>query len=191
MAMPRRPTPRPALRSLDRAALGELALRYVGRFATSEARLRRYLLRKVKESAWTGDDDPAAAIADAAARCAALGYVNDGEFARLRGAALTRRGLGARRVRAQLGADGIGEADAAPVLAAAADERLATALAFARRRRLGPFAREALTDPRARDKAFAAMLRAGHDSAAARRVLSVAPGDAAALAELDAEAEAG
>jgi regulatory protein len=189
--MPRRPNPRPALRPLDRAALGELALRYVGRFATSEARLRRYLLRKVKERTWAGDDDPAAAIADAAARCAALGYVNDGEFARLRGAALTRRGLGTRRVRAQLGADGIGEADAAPVLAAAADERLATALAFARRKRLGPFAREALTDPRARDKAFATMLRAGHDGAAARRVLSVAPGDAAALAELDAEAEAG
>ncbi len=199
MAMPRpRSTDpsssRPSRRApppLDAAALAQLALRYVGRFATSEARLARYLDRKVKERGWADAASAAAAIAAATARCAALGFVDDAEFARMRGAALTRRGLGQRRVQAQLAADGIAEGEAAPVLALAADQRLAAALVFARRRRLGPYGRAPLADPRARDRAYAAFLRAGHDSAVVRRILAIAPGDDAALAELDAEAEAG
>ena len=66
---------------------------------------------------------------------------------------------------------------------------LATAVAFARRKRLGPFAREATaTDPASRQKAaqkaMAAMLRAGHGLDVARRVLA-APDPAAAEALVD------
>jgi regulatory protein len=181
---------RAAPRPLDRARLGELALSYVARFATSEVRLKRYLTRKLRERGW--DDETAVddAIDDAVARCVRLEFVNDGEYARMRGGALTRRGLGAARVRAQLSVDGIAADDAAPVLADAASNRLSTAVAFARRRRLGPFGSGIPADRKAHDKAVGAFMRAGHDVATARRILMIAPDDEAALAELDGDDEA-
>jgi regulatory protein len=195
MAMPPPRSPRsasrPAPRPLDRGAIGELALAYVGRFATSEARLARYLNRKLFERGWNDEGTAADAIAAAVARCAELGFVNDKEFAHMRGQSLARRGLGARRVQAQLAVDGIGGDAAAPVIADASDRRLATALAFARRRRLGPFGSGLPTDPKALNRAIGAFLRAGHDPATARRILTIAPDDADALAELDAAGEAG
>ena len=108
-----------------------------------------------------------------------------------RGGALGRRGLGERRLRAQLSVDGIKADIAAPVLETARDDRVTTALAFARRRRLGPFGAGLPADPKARDKLLAAFLRAGHDSHVACRILAIAPGDEAAIAELDAERDAG
>lgn len=168
-----------------------MALAYVGRFATSEAKLRRYLDRKLRERGWDGDGPATDAVGAILARFVGHGYLNDADYARMRGATLARRGLGPRRVRAQLAADGIGADRAAPVLAEATDGALATALAFARRRRLGPFAKEAVADTRAREKAFAAFLRAGHDASVARRILAVTPGDDVALAELDEAIEAG
>ncbi|MBA4748557.1 MAG: RecX family transcriptional regulator [Sphingopyxis sp.] len=182
---------RPAPRPLDGAALEQLALHYVGRFATSEARLGRYLARKIFERGWNDAGLSSDAVAATVAKCARLGFVNDAAFAHQRGGALGRRGLGERRLRAQLSVDGIASDIAAPVLDAARDDRLATALAFARRRRLGPYGSGIPSDPKARDKILAAFLRAGHDPATARRILAVAPGDDAALAELDAGQDAG
>ena len=61
--------PRPPL---DEAKLGELAVHYVGRFATSRAKLTTYLNRKLKERGWAGarPADPGAV----AERLAGLGY---------------------------------------------------------------------------------------------------------------------
>jgi regulatory protein len=50
----------------------------------------------------------------------------------------------------------------------------AAALAYARRRRLGPFSSQP-QDQRQRERALAALLRAGHDYATARRILDLAP----------------
>lgn len=195
MAMARRPfiarSDRPPPRPLDAARLDELALAYVGRFATSEARLARYLERKLRERGWDGSGLASEAVAAAVERCARLGFVDDSAFAQQRGAALARRGLGERRLRAQLAVDGIRTELAAPVLGAARDDRMATALAFARRRRLGPYGSGAPSDPRARDKLLGAFLRAGHDAATARQILAVAPGDEEALAELDGAQDGG
>jgi regulatory protein len=44
--------PRRALPPLDQAALQELALRYVGKYATTRAKLRAYLGRKLRERGW-------------------------------------------------------------------------------------------------------------------------------------------
>ncbi|HEU0066334.1 MAG TPA: RecX family transcriptional regulator, partial [Sphingomonas sp.] len=57
-----------------------------------------------------------------------------------------------------------------------ADGAGASALAFARRRRIGPWAREA-PDRAAADKQIAAMLRAGHRFDLARRIVALPPGD--------------
>ena len=166
----RRPPPRP----IDRARLDELALAYVARFATSEAKLARYLARKVHERGWDGAELATEAVAAAVERCVRLGFIDDGDYARMRGGALTRRGLGERRV-----------------LADAREDRVTSALVFARRRRLGPFGGGVTADPKARDKQFAAFLRAGHDAAVARHILAIAPGDEGALAELDGAGDGG
>jgi hypothetical protein len=73
-------------------------------------------------------------------RLAALNYVDDRAFAAARGAALGRRGYGARRVGEALRAAGIGEEDGAEARAAARDGAWAAALRFAERKKSGPFA---------------------------------------------------
>ena len=163
--------PRPAL---DDEGLERLALHYAGRYATTRAKLRAYLARKLAERGWGGSGPPP--IERLVARFAELGYVDDRAFAVARGAALIRRGYGARRVDDALRAAGIEAEDAAPARAEARDGGWAAALRFAERRRIGPFA-ETRADHALRQKAMAAMLRAGHDMDHVRRILNACPGE--------------
>jgi len=161
-----------APRPLDAAGLQELALGYAARYATTAARLRRYLVRKVGEREWTPADPPD--IEALVTRLTGLGYVDDRAFAAANTRDLTARGFGTRRVRGALAAAGVGRDDAAAATAPdaeAPDAALATAIAFARRRRFGPFARAPSDDPAQRRRELAAMARAGHDFDIARRVL--------------------
>jgi len=159
---------------LDPAALERLALRYVERFATTRARLAAYLTRKIAERGWGGDTpaDPSA-IAE---RFAERGYVDDRGFAEARAAALTRRGLGARRVEQALRHAGIDEGDRHEIGDELREGAEASALAFARRRRIGPFAHSA-ADRTQRERHVAALVRAGHPLAIARKIASMAPGE--------------
>lgn len=153
---------------LDEAALRDLALHYAARFATTRLKLLRYLARKLKERGWSGEQP--ADVEAMADRLVELGYVNDAAFAAMKGRAMAARGLGHARVTECLSAAGVAPRDRGE----APDEQaaLATALAFARRKRLGPFARVASDDPAARQKALAAFLRAGHAMAVARQILA-------------------
>ncbi|KTE17466.1 regulatory protein RecX [Sphingopyxis sp. H115] len=172
-------------RPLGAAKLDELALAYVARFATSRAKLTRYLSRKVRESEWIDDVDAMTACEAIADRMERLRYLDDRQYATMRAGAMTRRGLGVRRVKAQLYADGIAEQDSSEAIEAAAGVAASAAIDFARRRRFGPFAARAIDDPRLRERQIAAFLRAGHGITIARRILAVPPGDDAALAALD------
>jgi len=172
-------------RPLDAARLDELALAYVARFATSRAKLGRYLARKIRESDWSGDTDAMTSCEAVVAKMERLGFVDDRQYAAMRGAAMTRRGLGARRVKAQLWVDGIGEADAGEAVETAEAAALGAALGFARRRRFGPYASAPSADPALRERQVAAFVRAGHAPRLARRILTIAPGDTDALAALD------
>lgn len=158
---------------LDAEALERAALFYAGRYATTRARLAAYLLRKLRERGWAGQGEPP--VERLAERMAALGYVDDRAFASARAASLSRRGYGPRRVDAALRAAGIAEADMDDAREIASAEAWAAALRFAERRRLGPFAPAPCERP-AREKAFAAMLRAGHPAAIARKILAAPPG---------------
>jgi len=170
--------PRPPL---NRDKLNELALAYVGRFATTRARLRSYLLRKVRERGWDGG--PAADVDAIAERFAAQGYVDDAAFALSKSRSLTVRGYGLRRVEQSLRSAGVEEADAAPARKHAEEGSVEAALRFAERRRIGPFASEA-ADRKARERAQAAMIRAGHGFGLARAILDLPPGaDTAELLE--------
>lgn len=181
---------------LDAAQLDALALAYVARFATSAGKLGAYCERKLRERGWAGDAPPD--VSAIVARMVALGYVDDAGFARMRGAGLLRRGFGAGRI-----AQDLARARIAPELADEASgserERRAAALAFARRKRLGPFARapfgghsdviclEDDTEPRAgadrgdMARQIAAFQRAGHSMASARALIAAA--DAASAEE--------
>jgi regulatory protein len=159
---------------LDKAGLEQAALFYAGRYATSRARLKAYLVRKLRERGWDGADEPP--LDALVERLAGLGYVDDRAFATARAAAFSRRGYGAGRVDAALRAAGIGEEDAAGARELAAESAWAAALRFAERRRIGPFA-AGETDRPAREKALAAMLRAGHPAGIARRILAAPPGE--------------
>jgi regulatory protein len=159
---------------LDPAALEQTALFYAGRYATTRARLAAYLGRKVRERGWTEPAPPP--IEALVERMAALGYVDDRAFANARAGALTRRGYGVRRVGAALRAAGIGEEDSAEAREAAAEAAWEAAMRFAERRKIGPFS-TAETDRPAREKAYAAMLRAGHAPGLARRIVTAGPGE--------------
>lgn len=159
---------------LDEDDLRALALRYVGRFATSRGKLRAYLARKLKERGWAGER--AADIDGLIARFVALGYVDDGGYAAMKGAALTRRGYGPRRVGEALQAAGIASADRAAAEEAARAARWDAADRLARRKRAGPYGAGPL-ERRDREKMIAAFLRAGHDHATARRWVDATPGE--------------
>lgn len=192
MARPNPPTarrPRKAPAPLDAARLEELALAYVARFATSAGRLAGYCRRKLRERGHVGAEEDAAPpdVDGLVARFVAKGYVDDAGYARARTGGLLRRGYGARRVGQALRADGIGEALREKLAPGEADRREAAA-AYARRRRLGPYARDTFEKPDRsdREKQLAAILRAGHDPGYARRIL--AAGSQAELEDWIAEA---
>jgi regulatory protein len=164
-----------AVSPLDESRLNALALRYVERFATTRAKLRIYLARKVRERGWDGEKQPdLEAIAE---RFAELGYVNDASYALAKSQSLTGRGYGKRRVLETLRAAGVDDEDGANAREHAEAEAISAALRFAKRRRIGPFAGNAPRDPRARDKALAAMIRAGHSFELARAIISLEPGE--------------
>lgn len=165
--MPIKPRP-----PLNAASLRELALAYVSRYATSRARLLAYLMRKLRERGWDDDQSPAAAAEQMADAMVRLHFVDDRAFAGMKADGLARRGYGPRRVRQALDASGIGAEDAHDALQAARESAEQAALAFARRRRIGPYAKGP-QDLRQREKAMGAMLRAGHDYALARRILDL------------------
>jgi regulatory protein len=175
----RKPAPKP----LDSARIEEMALAYVARFASSAGRLGVYLKRKLRERGWAGEDSAQDRIEAIIARFVELGYIQDEAYARMKAGSLLRRGLGGRRIAQALGQDGIDEDIRAEVMPGELAAREA-ALAYARRRGLGPFARRAPSDDpmerRARrEKEVAAMLRAGHGMAAARAVLEAGDPQAA------------
>ncbi len=167
-----RPTRRP-VPPLDPPALDRLALRYVERFATTRGKLAAYLTRKIRERGFDGTPPDPAEIAE---RFAELGYVNDRLYAESKAAAMARRGLGARRVGEALRHAGV-QAEDAEAIAPQVDARVGqSAIDFARRKRIGPFAAE----PADRDqiaKQVAAMVRAGHAPGIAWQLARMAPGD--------------
>lgn len=171
MSAPARRRPRPPL---SRSSLEELALRYVGRFATTRAKLKTYLRGKIRERGW---DESAPADLDAIGeRFAAQGYVDDAAFALARSRSLSARGFGKRRLMQTLRVAGVGEGDDQAARAHADEEAVNAALRFAERRRLGPFSSAPMDDPKTGERALAAMIRAGHAFSLARAVLALPRG---------------
>ena len=167
--MPRKPRP-----PLTAEKLEELALNYVGRFATSRSKLVGYLHRKLRERGWQGDREPP--VEDLAERLVKLGYIDDRAFALSKARSLTGRGYGERRVRQALTIAGIDEEQGADARQLAEEEAVAAALKFASRRSIGPY-RSAKPTPQERERAIAAMIRAGHRFGLAKAITDLNPGE--------------
>ncbi|MFM6853452.1 MAG: regulatory protein RecX [Sphingopyxis sp.] len=166
----------------------DLAISYVGRFATSQQKLSRYLQRKITERGW---DAPAPADVDAiVAAMVGYGYVNDAAYAEMQARSLSRRGYGRKRVDAAVRAAGIDEADSAAALGLSDAARMASALRLAQRRRWGPYAAQQEDDRAKREKMIGAFLRAGHDVATARAILAMEPGADVSMMEATARSAA-
>jgi regulatory protein len=168
-----RDRPRRVPPPLDQAALQELAVRYAGKYATTRAKLRAYLTRKLRERGWDGTREPD--LEALGNRFAELGYVDDEAYALSQSRSLTARGYGKRRLADKLRLAGVDEGDGVAANAHAESEAVAAALRFAERRRLGPFSLEPAERPQ-REKWIAAMVRAGHPFALARSIASLPPG---------------
>ena len=164
----RRPRP-----PLDQDRLKELALSYVGKYATTRMKLAAYLSRKVRERGWSDAGSPNIELL--VERFADTGLVDDATFALAKSRSLSERGYGEGRVRQALRAAGITDPDSEAARELAADDAVASALRFARRRRIGPFA-DSAHDRAGREKAIAAMIRAGHSFELARVVAGMEPG---------------
>lgn len=159
-----------------------MALAYVGRYATSRSKLVSYLARKVRERGWEGDGAPD--LATLAAKLAGLGYVDDRAFALSKARSLTARGYGERRVGEALSMAGIGEEDGEEARSHAAASAVEAALRYARRRSIGPFAKSS-PDPATREKALAAMVRAGHRFGLSRAIADLEPGTEPDISSLE------
>ena len=167
MRPPRPPGPAP-----DANTLRNAALRHLARYGSTEVGMVRVLDRRIDRWARAADGDtPTVRAAQTAARevAAALvadGMIDDRAFAETRARRLTRAGRSAAVIGAHLAARGVAAEDrpAAPD----AEQELAAALAYARRRRLGPFGEDA-DGP----KALGAMARAGFSQTVARRALAM------------------
>jgi regulatory protein len=169
MPRPNRPLP-----PLEEADLNRLALRYVERYATTRGKLTAYLARKLRERGWAGavPADPQAL----AEHMAQLGYVNDRLFAEAKAGAMGRRGLGARRVNDALRHAGVTAVDAETVAPMLAADAVASAIGFARRKRIGAFG-TGIADRALQQKQLGQMLRAGHPVGLSRALVKMAPGD--------------
>jgi regulatory protein len=167
---PNRP-PKP----LNSTKLRDLALHYVGKYATSRAKLATYLQRKINERGWA-QDTPPPDIHGLIEDFVRLAYVDDAAFAASRARSLTQRGYGLRRISEDLRAKGISDADGTDAKTESEHDSWNAAHRFARRKRIGPYAIEAAI-PELRQKQMQAFLRAGHSFDIARTFVQASPGD--------------
>jgi regulatory protein len=158
--------------ALKESALQELALRYVGKYATTRAKLRTYLSRKLRERGWEGEREPD--LDGLAKRFAELGYIDDAAYALGQSRSLSARGYGKQRLIQKLRIAGVAEDDSAGANDHADTEAVNAALRFARRRRIGPFADSPAERPQ-REKWIGAMVRAGHNFPLARAISALDP----------------
>ena len=173
----------------DRAALRDAALAYLARYATTEAGLRRVLERRIDRwaRAASSSDDAVAAAKHAAgeivAHLAEIGAVSDSAFAESRARRLARAGRSRRAITAALVAKGLDGETARRALPSEETE-LVSALALARRRRIGPFRPGEALDETGRRRELGVLARAGFPENVARRALAMPTEEAAALVDV-------
>ena len=164
-------------RKVSATSLENAALYYLGRFATSSENLRQVLERRILRAAKHHDTDIKACnqlVGDLIQRYLESGILNDGIYAQTQAASMNRRGKSLRAIRARLRQKAVSSDvidDALAVLAGEVGQLdLAAAIAYARKRRLGPY-RSNIGKPKNPEKELAALARSGFSYALALRIL--------------------
>jgi len=157
--------------------LENIALYYLQRFAASSESLRRVLMRRVSKSVYYLDTDPtegAAFVEDIIFRFQGSGLLDDTIYAEGQVKSLFRRGLSRRAISNRLMEKGVDRAiidiQLNALLEDNPDPDLKAAIAFAKRRRLGPF-RPADQRPDRRQRDLASLARGGFDFETANKVI--------------------
>jgi regulatory protein len=177
---------KPKTRKIPTAqSLANVALQYLGRYAASEASLRRVLENRLRRAAMQNPGFSADAellrelrgvIGQLIEKYRKNGVLNDAAFAETQVNSLRRQGRSRRLIAQKLGLRGISRAIVASALEKNAEEfgpeeaEVAAVWALMRRRKMGPF-RKIPADKDIRRKDLAALARAGFSLDIARRVL--------------------
>lgn len=163
-------------RKVSPASLERAALHYLERYSASAEGVRRVLSRRIARAVEAHDQDPRELAEWAEAvigKLIAGGLLDDRRFAEGRARSLAGRGYGRRRIALALAQKGVDRGAVEAAIESLDDEGLderATAIAFARRRRLGPFRTNGdRSEHRQRD--MAAMARAGFGFGLAREII--------------------
>jgi regulatory protein len=171
----------------DAGSLYQAAVSHLARYASTEAGLRRVLMRRVDRWARVQtDQDASAAVITAAreaisgviARLVLEGAVSDTAFAENRAASLFRSGQSSRMVQARLVAKGVASDTARAASATDPASELAAALVLARKRRIGPYRPQQEPDAAVRPKEMGLLARAGFSRDIADQVLRMSLEDA-------------
>jgi regulatory protein len=157
--------------------LENIALYYLQRYAASSESLRRVLMRRVSKSVYYHDtdrDEGANHVEEIIQRFQSSGLLDDDIYAEGQVKSLFRRGLSLKAIQNRLMGKGIDRGIIERHLNTLRDETfepdLKAAIAFAKRRRLGPF-RDPTTRQDRHQRDLASLARAGFNYETARKVI--------------------
>ena len=176
-------------RKIDARYLENAALYYLQRYASSSGNLKTVLTRKIKRGCAHHGQNPEdflPLLDPLIDRYRQSGLLDDAIYADGRVGALRRQGLSRQAIMQKLSLKGLGAADITAALARidaqaaenagdaiddTAARELAAARRMAQRKRIGPWRRKPLADPKDAQKEMAALARAGFSYDIARRAL--------------------
>ncbi|WP_224364683.1 regulatory protein RecX [Hyalangium versicolor] len=176
----RAPGARKRPRKVSPRYLENAALHYLKRYAATVSQLKRVLVRKADRSLRVHGGDRAEALGWVDALVEKLlrnGLINDQAYAGLKAQSLRASGRSARVIAQKLRMKGVAAEVVEQKLAEATAEvsEDAAARIWARKKRLGPFRRDAQARQENRQKDLAALARAGFSFSIAKKIIDGAP----------------
>lgn len=158
---------------LTRQKVEQMALAYVNRFECTATKLKQHLASRVRKLG--GDEQAAQWIGELVERYCGSGVLDDARFAKNLASQLTRRGKSSRAISQKLAMRGVPSEVASELMIARRQDEpgaeLEAALAYVRKRRLGPF-RPAEKRAEFRQKDLATLARQGFGFDLAKQALS-------------------
>ncbi len=175
------------MKKISQAYLERAAFHYLGRYASSVANLETILIRKVRRrnpENTLPSDEQKIWLQEVVQKCVRLGLVDDQSYCRMKVASMHRSGKARHFIAQTLRHKGVAQDIIDHALETLNEEEggradHTAAIAFARKRRFGPYRRNEGDVDRLR-KELASFARAGHPYALAKQII-----EASSLQELN------